>query len=73
MRMVRLSLFAVLNLVPGKGAVYGYDAVGSYKRDEYGAMGSGQNFIMPILDNLVRNLPISLCDEYNLFVLLGWS
>ena len=37
----------------GKGAVYGYDAVGSYKRDEYGAMGSGQNFVMPILDNLI--------------------
>lgn len=37
----------------GKGAVYGYDAVGSYKRDEYGCMGSGQNFIMPLLDNLV--------------------
>lgn len=36
----------------GKGAVYGYDAVGSYKRDDYGAMGSGQNFVMPILDNL---------------------
>jgi len=38
----------------GKGAVYGYDAVGSFKRDTYGAMGSGQNFVMPILDNLVR-------------------
>jgi len=38
----------------GKGAVYGYDAVGSFKRDEYGCMGSGQNFIMPLLDNLVR-------------------
>ncbi|CAE7643545.1 PBF1, partial [Symbiodinium microadriaticum] len=37
----------------GKGAVYGYDAVGSFKRDDYGAMGSGQNFIMPILDNLI--------------------
>lgn len=37
----------------GRGAVYGYDAVGSFKRDEYGAMGSGQNFIMPILDNIV--------------------
>jgi 20S proteasome subunit beta 6 len=37
----------------GRGAVYGYDAVGSYKRDEYGAMGSGQNFIVPLLDNLV--------------------
>ena len=37
----------------GKGAVYGYDAVGSFKRDDYGCMGSGQNYIMPILDNLV--------------------
>jgi len=37
----------------GKGAVYGYDAIGSFKRDEYGAMGSGQNFIMPLLDNLI--------------------
>lgn len=37
----------------GRGAVYGYDAVGSYKRDDYGCMGSGQNYIMPILDNLI--------------------
>mmetsp|Transcript_40945 Transcript_40945/g.41818 ORF Transcript_40945/g.41818 Transcript_40945/m.41818 type:complete len:242 (+) Transcript_40945:100-825(+) len=37
----------------GKGAVYGYDAVGSFKRDTYGAMGSGQNYIMPVLDNLI--------------------
>ena len=50
----------------GKGAVYGYDAIGSYKRDDYGAMGSGQNFVMPILDNLIghknrldENKPIS--------------
>ena len=27
--------------------------MGSYKRDDYGAMGSGQNFVMPLLDNLV--------------------
>eukprot|EP01006_Ploeotia_vitrea_P064355 TRINITY_DN8763_c0_g1_i1.p1 TRINITY_DN8763_c0_g1~~TRINITY_DN8763_c0_g1_i1.p1 ORF type:complete len:251 (+),score=-12.75 TRINITY_DN8763_c0_g1_i1:64-816(+) len=37
----------------GKGAVYGYDAIGSFKRDEYGAMGTGQKFVMPLLDNLV--------------------
>jgi len=37
----------------GKGAVYGYDAVGSFKRDDYGCQGSGQNYIMPILDNLI--------------------
>lgn len=39
----------------GKGAVYGYDAVGSFKRDNYGCMGSGQNFIWPMLDNLVSD------------------
>ena len=51
----------------GKGAVYGYDAVGSFKRDDYGAMGTGQNFIMPILDNLIghknrndRKVPLTL-------------
>jgi hypothetical protein len=43
----------VISPIQGVGAVYGYDAVGSFKRDDYGAMGSGQNFIMPILDNLV--------------------
>eukprot|EP01031_Cornospumella_fuschlensis_P028531 gene28531-34441_t len=37
----------------GVGAVYGYDAVGSFKRDKYGCMGSGQNFIWPLLDNLI--------------------
>jgi 20S proteasome subunit beta 6 len=37
----------------GRGACYGYDAIGSFKRDDYGAMGSGQNFIMPLLDNLL--------------------
>jgi len=39
----------------GRGATYGYDAVGSFKRDDYGCMGSGQNFVMPILDNLVAH------------------
>ena len=45
-----------LNVYPmfsGKGAVYGYDAIGSFKRDDYGAMGSGQKFVVPILDNLI--------------------
>jgi len=44
----------------GKGAVYGYDAVGSYKRDDYGVMGSGQNYLMPILDNLVSAMHVDL-------------
>ena len=45
----------------GRGVVYGYDAVGSFKRDDYGCMGSGQNFIMPILDNLVKIDPYRIC------------
>lgn len=49
--MTENALFC--SLCAGKGSVYGYDAVGSYKRDDYGCMGSGQNYIMPILDNLV--------------------
>lgn len=51
----------------GKGAVYGYDAIGSYKRDDYGCMGTGQNYIMPLLDNLIAhknradvNVPLTL-------------
>ena len=52
--MWRHHIIDILHILTGVGAVYGYDAVGSFKRDEYGAMGSGQNFIMPLLDNLVR-------------------
>jgi 20S proteasome subunit beta 6 len=44
-----LSFFFIV----GKGAVYGYDAIGSFKRDDYGAMGSGQKYVVPILDNLI--------------------
>ena len=57
----------------GKGAVYGYDAVGSYKRDDYGAMGSGQNFVIPLLDNIIghknrrdEQKPISLADAISI-------
>ena len=39
----------------GVGAVYGYDAVGSFQRqpDGISANGSGVKLIMPLLDNLV--------------------
>lgn len=37
----------------GKGAVFTYDAVGSYERVSYAAQGAGQKLIIPLLDNLV--------------------
>jgi 20S proteasome subunit beta 6 len=37
----------------GKGAVYGYDAIGSFERMKYGVNGSGMTLIMPLLDNQV--------------------
>ena len=39
----------------GKGAMFNYDAVGSYQRvvDGYGANGNAAKLIMPVLDNLL--------------------
>lgn len=37
----------------GKGAVYGYDAIGSFERMQYCVTGSGTQLITPILDNQV--------------------
>jgi 20S proteasome subunit beta 6 len=37
----------------GKGAVYGYDAIGSYERLSQGAQGSGRSLVQSILDNQV--------------------
>lgn len=34
----------------GNGVVYGYDAIGSYKEDGYGANGSGKEMITSMLD-----------------------
>jgi len=37
----------------GVGAVYGYDAIGSFERSKYGCSGSANALIQPTLDNQV--------------------
>lgn len=41
-------------LAAGKGAVFTYDAIGSYERTGYSCQGSGQALIMPVLDNQLK-------------------
>eukprot|EP00250_Pteridium_aquilinum_P022665 c25522_g1_i1 orf=373-1032(-) len=39
----------------GKGCVFTYDAVGSYERVGYSSQGSGQQLLMPVLDNQLQS------------------
>eukprot|EP00243_Klebsormidium_subtile_P012678 TRINITY_DN787_c0_g1_i1.p1 TRINITY_DN787_c0_g1~~TRINITY_DN787_c0_g1_i1.p1 ORF type:complete len:238 (-),score=50.70 TRINITY_DN787_c0_g1_i1:129-842(-) len=39
----------------GKGCVYTYDAIGSYERTGYSCQGSGQQLVMPVLDNQLKS------------------
>jgi 20S proteasome subunit beta 6 len=38
----------------GRGAIYTYDAIGSYERVGYGCQGSGKELVQPVLDNQLR-------------------
>ena len=54
----RFFPFYTFNLIAGidehgKGAVYGYDAIGSFERLEHGAQGTGRSLVQSILDNQV--------------------
>jgi 20S proteasome subunit beta 6 len=51
----------------GEGAVYGYDAIGSFDKMYYGSQGSGGQLVVPVLDNQLKghnNLNDKPCEDY---------
>lgn len=50
----------------GEGFVYGYDAVGSFEQAKWAATGSGQQIMMPLLDNQVGKESQLLADPNSL-------
>ena len=50
---VCLTCLLSINSV-GRGAIYTYDAIGSFERVGYGCQGSGKELIQPVLDNQLK-------------------
>ena len=44
----------MLHVSAGRGAVYTYDAIGSYERTGYSCQGSGKDLMQPVLDNQLK-------------------
>ena len=58
----RFFPYYAFNILVGQGEdgnfhCYGYDAVGSFDEAPYGAQGSGNQLITPVLDNIVNRNP----------------
>lgn len=60
--MRRFFPFYAFNILAGQKedgsfTCYGYDAVGSFDESPYGAQGSGNELITPVLDNIINRNP----------------
>jgi 20S proteasome subunit beta 6 len=60
--MRRFFPFYAFNILAGMKddgtfTCYGYDAVGSFDESPYGAQGSGNQLITPVLDNIIQRNP----------------
>ena len=63
----------MLYFLAGKGCVYTYDAVGSYERVGYSSQGSGQQLLMPVLDNQLQSaspllLPVKVNYMHGIYI-----
>lgn len=53
----------------GRGAIYTYDAIGSYERVGYGCQGSGKELMQPVLDSQLKAAsPLVLPPQVRIFL-----